>query len=113
MVGIETQFLHKVPFPGRVRTSRQGELTGDGQEHDLEPPDIGRLLGLMVDAVEDPASQGVPQLGGRRSVREQTPPVVGIGKVVDEGEALRERCGTGVGGQRMEDSVEGVPVERR
>ena len=113
MVGIETQFLHEVPFSGRVWTSRQDELTGDGQEHDLESPDIGRLLGLMVDAVEDSASQGVPQFGGRRGVREQTPPVLDIGKVIDEGEALRERCGTGVGDQRIEDSVEGVPVERR
>ena len=55
----------------------------------------------------------VPQFGRRRSVREETPPVLDIRKPVDEGEALRKRCGTAVGGQRRENPVEGVLVERR
>ena len=44
---------------------------------------------------------------------EETPPVLDIRKPVDEGEALRKRCGTAVGGQRRENPVEGVLVERR
>ena len=34
-------------------------------------------------------------------------------KPVDEGEALRKRCGTAVRGQRRKNPVEGVLVERR